>query len=174
MRSLVLINIAILLVMFSACNKPALNDEQIVACKDALKSLRKVQAATQVGVNTQQYPQLLVDAKANVNAASALLPDGDLRNQLQKTMDAYVDVAGLWRHKIESPSYLSDTISASEEPWKTMIMKYSLQTEPNLIYGGAGQPPIPGIHIDKCIPVIWARADSYLDESEKAFRKLVH
>ncbi len=40
---------------------------------------KEMYAQPSVGVNYQQYGSLVIDAKASVNEASAVLPDGELK-----------------------------------------------------------------------------------------------
>jgi hypothetical protein len=54
--------------------------------------LRKIDAATQVGVNLTTYNELLIEAK--VNEADRTLPDGDLKTDL--------DIA-IWRARRRNP-----------------------------------------------------------------------
>src|SRR5262249_54764044 len=66
------------------------------ALEAAVKALRKIEAATQVGVNYQQYGQLLIDGKAQVNESSAVISDGKLKQDINWTMDAYADAGTVW------------------------------------------------------------------------------
>jgi hypothetical protein len=58
---------------------------------EALKTLRKVQAATEVGMNMSDYSKLVVEAKAAVNDALSALSDTDLKKEIEVTMQAYAD-----------------------------------------------------------------------------------
>jgi len=107
---------------------------------EALASLRKVQAATQVGVNYQQYGQLLIEAKDKTNAASRVLSDGLVKTEIRATMDAYADAGTLWEEKIRSRN---DYLTIIEEPGRTLIPKYSLKTD----------------DMNKAIQMIWLNAD---------------
>jgi hypothetical protein len=80
--------------------RPKLTDKQKTAVADAIKALGKVEAAIQVGVNKQQYGQLVIDAKAAVNEAVRSLPSGELSTALTEAIDAYRDAGTVWNHKI--------------------------------------------------------------------------
>lgn len=82
-----------------------LSSEQRGAANDALKALQKVEAATQVGVNYQQYGQLAIDAKAAVNQAVAALPDGELESEIVAAMEAYADAGDAWGASINDKLY---------------------------------------------------------------------
>jgi ABC-type glycerol-3-phosphate transport system substrate-binding protein len=94
-----------------------------LAAVEAVKALRKIEAATQVSVNYFQYSQLVVDAKAQVNEASATLPDGELKKEINAAMDAYADVGLIWREQVEGARNLYVDLP----PGKTLIPKYSLE-----------------------------------------------
>lgn len=79
-----------------------LSTEQKTAANDTLKALRKVEAATQVGVNYQQYGQLAIEAKASVNQATTILPDGELKSEILGAMEAYADAGDAWGASINS------------------------------------------------------------------------
>lgn len=108
--------------LLSACG--GLSSTQRVAADKALKALGKIKAATEVGANYQQYGSLVIEAKADVNEASRVLPKGDLNNELNATIEAYADALKAWQSKINDDDYLYQ----SSEPGTTLISKYSLQT----------------------------------------------
>jgi hypothetical protein len=90
--------VGLVVVLLTACG--GLSSKQQAAVDEALKALKKVDAATSVGVNYQQYGSLVIDAKASVNEASALLPDGELKKELAAAMEAYADAADAWQWKV--------------------------------------------------------------------------
>lgn len=109
--------VVILTQLLTACS-----DKQQAAAGEAIASLRKIEAAIQVGVSYQQYGILLIDAKSKVNDANAVLPDGELKNKLNAAMDAYVEAGQVWGIKINGPNLLPD-----REPGATLMRKYSLK-----------------------------------------------
>jgi hypothetical protein len=122
------------------------------AGKDALDSLRRIQAAVQVGVNYQQYGELLIDAKAKTNAASRALPDGPARTELNSVMDAYLDASRVWQFKIDNR-----LLDRNSEPDKSLIAKYSLPVKE---YNNVARP-------DEALQVIWRVADMHIKEAGK-------
>jgi MltA-interacting protein MipA len=71
------------------------------AAGEALRALRKVAGAVEVGVNYQQYGQLVIEAKAAVDEALATIPAGELRNEIAATMDSYADAGRVWTMRIK-------------------------------------------------------------------------
>jgi hypothetical protein len=81
--------------LITACNKNS-------AATEALRALRKIEAATEVGVSYQQYGPLVIEAQAQVNEAKAKLPDGELKTLLEQTILIYAKVGELWGLQIQN------------------------------------------------------------------------
>jgi hypothetical protein len=75
----------------------SLSAEQKSVVGDAMKLLRKVDAATEVGVSYAQYGPMLIDAQASVNEASTALPEGEVKNELKLAIEAYKDAYLAWQ-----------------------------------------------------------------------------
>lgn len=104
--------------LLSACG--GLSSKQKTAASDALKALRKIDAAIQINSTYSQYSQLVLDAKTQVNEASSKLPDGELKKELDAAMQAYVDARDVW----SSPN--TDSLAAVKEPGISLSKKYNL------------------------------------------------
>jgi len=81
---------------------PSCNKERDEAAKRALRALRKIEAATQVGVSYSQYSQLLIEAQAEVNEAKIKLPEGELKKELLGSMELYGNVGEIWSEQIRN------------------------------------------------------------------------
>ena len=88
----------------STLPKPGLTDAQKSAASTALKSLRKLGAATEIGVSAPDYQNRLIDAKADVNEALRNLPDGKLKINIDDAMQAYVDASTFWNESLQGKS----------------------------------------------------------------------
>ena len=84
-------------VKLSSPPKQKLTSRQVQAANSALKSLRKLEAATKVGVTYDKYNDLLVDIKANVDEELRDLPKGALRTEIEKAIASYVSAGVLWQ-----------------------------------------------------------------------------
>jgi hypothetical protein len=100
-----------------------LSGKQKEAASNAIKALGKIEAAVQVGVNYQQYGQLVIDAKAAVNEAERILPDGELKTSLNAVVEAYADAASVWSQKVEYPRI---GIDKAYGIGKALIPKYGI------------------------------------------------
>jgi hypothetical protein len=90
---------------------PSCTSDSNSPAKDALKSLRKIQAATQVGITRNEYRQLVMDAQADVNECEAKLPDGELKTRIVKIMKLYSKAESVWTEVIRQ----EDTLGAKDE-----------------------------------------------------------
>lgn len=109
-------------IAFLALACGGLSSQQKAAASEAITALRKLEAASQVNTTSYpQYSQLVVEAKARVNQAATVLPDGELKNELKAAMDAYADAATAWAG-MQNNAYLR----ADREPGKTLGPKYNL------------------------------------------------
>lgn len=143
----------LLICLFTSCSQ-APSKESL----DAIAALQKIQAGTQVGINYQNYGQLLIEAKAKTNEAVRLLPDGQLKDEFNGAMDAYADAAKAWGVKIEGHQ-----LHDNYEPGKSLIQKYQLpMSEPK--YGSRDVDP------GTALQLIWLRADLHLQEVAKLLK----
>jgi len=135
-----------------------LSGKQKTAASEAVAALRKVHAATEVGVNYQQYGMLIVEAKDKVNNANAALPDGELKDRLNAAMDAYADAGQVWGIKINGPNLQPD-----KEPGATLMRKYGLK--PQTI--DRVSPPLVVIYPDDAMQTMWGAAMGHLLLAQK-------
>lgn len=112
---------------FVSGRTPKLTEKQKAAAADAIKALGRIEAAVEVGVNFQQYSQLLIDAKPVVNEAERMLPVGEMVKDLTENMNAYKDAREVWSHKIQYPS-IGGKIK-KEYGFGDIITGYNLQVD---------------------------------------------
>ncbi len=93
------ISLAIIFVLTS-CGESKEKTEQKNAANNALKALRKLTAATEVGVSPIQYQQMLIDMRAEVNETLSVLPNGELKTEISAAADAYKDASTIWQASI--------------------------------------------------------------------------
>src|SRR5687767_4805253 len=111
--------VAVALLLLSACTNSV-----PPSAHSALESLRKVQAATQVGVNYEHYNALVIEAKSQINSASRALPDGSLKSELNSAIDTYADGVTVWQMQVNR-----EPLEVSREPGKSLLTKYSVQVD---------------------------------------------
>lgn len=143
--------------LLTACG--GLSSKQKTAAGEAVAALRKIHAATEVGVNYQQYGMLLVEAKSKVNDANAALPDGELKNKLNAAMEAYADAGQAWGVKVSDRLLKPDT-----EPGATLMRKYDLRT--NSIRAGSSKPDL-WLDPDDAMQAAWGAGMGHLLLAQK-------
>lgn len=74
------------------------------AANEALDALGKIDAALKVRVLYPDYSQLVAEAQAKVDKASSLLPDGELKTELNAAMGAHRDAKWAWEISDQAPT----------------------------------------------------------------------
>jgi hypothetical protein len=98
-KSRVLIAAALCL-LTAACGPSAKQQ----ATNDALDALGKIDPALKVRVVYPDYSRLVTEAQAKVDKASSLLPDGELKAELNAAMGAYKDAKWAWEISNQAPA----------------------------------------------------------------------
>ena len=106
----------------AADTTPKVGETQKSAAKAALKALRKLAAATEVGVTKQVYGERLIDVKVEVSENLQEIPAGVLKTEIQADMDAYADAASIWDDSFEY-KYIAVLLVG---PPGEIIKKYSI------------------------------------------------
>src|SRR2546423_328903 len=167
--------------LLAACG--GLSSKQKEAAANAMKALQKLNAATEIGVNYQNYQPLLIEAKTQVNEAESILPDGELKSELSAAMDAYADAGDAWGAFIrygkgDEESFLRLN---NPEPWmpategqaiaRRLKEKYKLQTTDDiasiLTNRLSEESKDNSIIRSRTLPVIWSAAKEHVDRASK-------
>jgi hypothetical protein len=122
------------------------------AATDALKALRKMAGAAQMGINFQEYSSRMIDAKADVDESLAQLPDGEVKKEIALALQAYVDAKTIW-----NDAATSDSVFTMLEPAKTLQRKYKIPERQK------------GTVTDKSVALstIWGVADKHIERASK-------
>jgi hypothetical protein len=140
-----LIGVAVIQLMTACAGKQS--------ARTAIAALKKVQAATETGVNYQQYGQLLIEAKTAVNEASSKLPDGELKTEMEAAMEAYTDAGQAWGIMLEGHTLYSEGRGAK---WD---QKYSLGLP------SRGEYVYDQMQRKVVVSQIWEAADAHLNRA---------
>lgn len=62
----------------------------------ALRELKKMSAATEIGINLSAYNSRLIDTKVIVDEAISVLPDNYLRKEFELALQSFIDVSKAW------------------------------------------------------------------------------
>lgn len=155
----IMLLVAVAVVSVVACG--GLSSKQRTAASEAVAALRKLHAATEVGVNYQQYGILVIEAKDKVNNANAVLPDGELKQRLNAAMDAYTDAGKAWAAKITT----GDMLTPNTEPGATFVSKYGLQ--PRKLWPNDPKSTVMYLSEDEAMQAAWGAAMGHLLLAQK-------
>ncbi len=151
-----------MLLVFSGCGKSQqqINEEKAKnSAREALKSLRKLEASTQVGVNKIQYGNLLIESKALINETNRLLPDDSLKKELNLAMQVYQDAATVWN--------VDGFMDISVEPGRSIQARYNLPRYDKK----PGSSLYDRIYTSDVVGLIWPTAKPHLNEAAKLLDK---
>lgn len=127
------------------------------AIDNALKSLRRMASAIDVGLNSQEYGKRIIDLKFEVEEGIAKLPDNDLKQEIKLCLQAYIDAATAWNEDFRYDFLLTDY-----EPGKTLQKKYAIP------HSGKDSKTIDK---NTTIAVIWKAARKHLERSTELQNK---
>lgn len=129
--------------------------QALAAAQDAMKALRKLDAATQVGVNFVNYQPLVIDARAKVDEAVSLLPIEQLKSELRSAIDAYADAASAWNDALTS-----EHLIISQPPGDSLARKYGLNGAP--LYTGSDIIIVPR---GTALTTMWRAGRAHIDRA---------
>jgi hypothetical protein len=88
-----------------------LSPQAKTSASKALKSLRKLAGATEIGITFQEYGTRLIDINAEVDEALASLPEGVIKQEISLALQAYVDAGKAWNVTIQHGSQYGRTVT---------------------------------------------------------------
>lgn len=137
----------------STGTKPDLSIKSNDEAANAIKSLRKLAAATDVGVNFQDYGRRVIDVKAEVEDYLTRVEDGYRKEQIRLSMQAYADAGSAWNEMIRYDFMLPEF-----EPAKSLQKKYSIPT----VTSPGGSATMPRRIV---LSTIWAIARKHIENA---------
>jgi hypothetical protein len=103
-------------------SRQALSAREIAAARSALKSLHKLAAAEAIAPGYEEYGKLLLAAKGEVDDSLADIRDGEVREELSRALEAYLDLRIAWN---TTRGLLAMPV-IGYEPQRTLIVKYGI------------------------------------------------
>lgn len=141
-------------------------EKQKEAAKSAIKSLRKLVAATEVlswgkRADMEEFGRRFIDVRADANDVLAEVADGETKDELKKALEAYDDgmTAWKWMFGDNGMGRSSGDMFPDYEPGKSLQQKYSIET-----YTSGSLHLMAG---DKVLAAIWQAAKSHIENAEK-------
>lgn len=139
-----------------------LSAQKIELIRTAIKALRKMSGATEIGVAFQEYSSRLIDCKADVDEAMTVLPKSVLRDEIQLSLDAFVDANLSWNEMIRYDFMLADT-----EFSKSLITRYGLTPDSS---SATGSKLLPKNYV---LSSLWAYAKKHTDRASEVLQKSI-
>lgn len=100
----------------------ALTAPEIAAARGALKALRRLAAAEAIAPDYDEYGRLLLATKGEVDDYTADIRPGELRDELSRALEAYLDLRVAW----STTRGLLAMPVIGYEPQRTLIVKYGI------------------------------------------------
>ena len=126
--------------------------------KDAYKSLKRVEASTEVGVTFPKYISGLVDAKVEVNIFldnEKAKYNSDLVISMKKAMDHYLIAGQVWRKKFETLNMVDGNSLFGKR-----VLELYPQIKKTTAYKVYGSNPF--VKIEPLLTIIWLEASKEL------------
>lgn len=146
--------------------KNAKQEQERKVANNALDSLKKISAALDVGVNFSTYNQMLIDAKNQVNEVEAKMSDGELKMEISKAMDAFLDALTIWKMELEGRTALWKEIA----PYAQLINKYSMPTS-DFRDTELGRNIYDGIRLEDARQIIWKAGRTHVNKASVLMEK---
>ncbi len=131
----------------------------------AMKELRKMQSATEVGISFQEYSSRLIDLKASVDEALRQISDSDLKRELRFAVEAYADGLDLWNRQLHTRYPLKQSGDLLREEAKDICEKYGIK---DFSTSTSGAEIVNG---QKALNFIWVFAKTAIEKAEKMIAK---
>lgn len=136
------------------------------AARDAARALVRLASATSVELNYRDYAAKLTEVKGIVDEALRKLPDGQIRQNISRSISFYMDALSYWRDglaKEEKILIFSDTI------FQSLVRQFGPEIEQRarLIPGSTSK----SILADYLIVAIWQRAGGIALSVERDLEK---
>ncbi len=123
------------------------------AAQNAIKSLRRIATATEVGVNFRDYGTRIIDLKTDVDEDLAQLPESQLKQEITFALDAYVDANTAWNASLQN-----DCMLTIFEPATRLHKKYKFRGEETEVGGLL-------VRKDVALHTIWEVARKHLEKA---------
>jgi len=133
--------------------------KQVQAAQNALKAIRRIVSATDIGVTYLEYNSRLLDAKADVDSelSSLDLPEfSRFKQEMGLAIECFADARTIWQ-KADG-----DEVLADYEPQKSLIEKYSVPTFTRFDFNLFSR--------SVALSVIWAEAKKHVDSASELLK----
>ncbi len=124
------------------------------AAADALKELRKMSGAVEMGLSLQEYTNRMIDMKAEVDEKLSKVPDGEMKQEIKAAQQSYIDAKTLWNSAV---TY--DNVYPRSEENKAIFMKYT--------FSKVGE----SVPKEVALSEVWATANKHIEKATEMNNK---
>lgn len=124
-----------------------------VLSRAAIRALEKAVSGTEVGTDLATYSALVTDANVQIHEALILLPEGDLKREIESSLKALLDGKRAWEMSLRNADHLP-TKDAQVRAW---IKAYSIDE--------TRTSPAQNIPRDLILQAIWKAARSHTNNA---------
>lgn len=135
------------------------------SAKDTYKALKKVEARVETGVTYKDYPQVISDAKAEVNIfleGKDAKKNPQLAEHIKKAMDYYTTAGKIWSIKFALSSGTLDTPGTDNEYGRAIKRLYP-KAKAEMSPSGEGQSYV----ISNVLSQIWVDASKEIKKASE-------
>ena len=154
----------------------------------AIKALRRMAAASEVGINFTEYGRRVIDSKGEVDEATAGIKNEELKSEINLSVSAYINAGYVWNEFIKHPKFMSSDsemllIIGSDPRVAEIIKRYDIPTEtidPGPIVSatdhqrrlmGDALKPFTRMLKTPALTTVWAAARKHLEKAESLLPK---
>ena len=131
--------------------------EQQTLVKVTLKEIKKLNTATKVGINRDEYSRRVLDVASNVQSNLDEIKNTSVRKQLKSALQAYVDANDYWGRM-----YNLQYVSAFFERYANEVGKYGIKTSDYDDYHGTFRNQ----GMSKILTPVWTYAEKAIEQAE--------
>jgi hypothetical protein len=154
----------------SASPAPRVGEEGRAAAADALKALRALDSALEIGMNKRDYTNRLIDVKLVVEQAQEKMDSGNLKAELQAALDDYAEASNAWSYFINGSRFYSlasnpGVINIADPMVQIFLRKYPAIKTFGTGAGGFG----PYVNTEGVLHGIWGSAKRHIEKAAALF-----
>jgi hypothetical protein len=124
-------------------------DKGLNAARSAIKSLRRLASATEVGISYVNYSPLLAEVKTEVDSLLPDIPSGDLRGDIATALKEYTVAGTVWNQ-----TYTVREVPSKSELGRWLIDNYGIPIKISVW---------TSVPRDTALGYIWQRARAYFN-----------
>jgi hypothetical protein len=129
-----------------------------------LKELRKMQAATEVGMTFQEYRARMIDLKATVEEGLRQTANEKFKSEVRFAIEAYSDALELWNRQTNSRYPMKQSGEMLRDEAREICDKYSIKEFTTATSG------VEIVNGKKIMTFIWTFAKTAIEKAELAVK----